>query len=370
MAEIQPFAGLQYRDADLSRVLAPPYDVIPPAYRDELYARDPHNVVRVVLNRTAGRRGVRGSGGDLPAVAGRGRAAAADAAPALYVLEQSFAQSGRTLRRFGLLARFRAEDPERRRHPAPRAHARGGQGGPLARAARHARQLQPDLPDVPGPGGGFATLVARGDRPRRRPRSTPTTAGSGTGCGGSTRPGARRPLPVAPRRSRGLHRRRAPPPRDRAALPRRDRPRGGVDARLLHARSRRRASSSSPTTGSSRRDRRSRRRRGGWRAASALARRPDVAAAVSRGRGLDRALRLRPGRAGARARSWSRPRPGSERLLDRRGPGLPARARHLLPAPRRARAAARRPGRGGELRPLAGRGGGGPGERRAAASPS
>ena len=35
----------------------------------------------------------------------------ADATPAVYVLEQSFAESGRTLRRFGLLARFRAEDP-------------------------------------------------------------------------------------------------------------------------------------------------------------------------------------------------------------------------------------------------------------------
>ena len=33
MAEIQPFAGIQYRAADLSRVLAPPYDVIPPATR-------------------------------------------------------------------------------------------------------------------------------------------------------------------------------------------------------------------------------------------------------------------------------------------------------------------------------------------------
>ena len=54
MAEIQPFAGIQYRAADLSRVLAPPYDVIPPATRDELYARDPHNVVRVVLNREPG----------------------------------------------------------------------------------------------------------------------------------------------------------------------------------------------------------------------------------------------------------------------------------------------------------------------------
>jgi hypothetical protein len=57
LAEIQPFVGIRYRATDLSRVLAPPYDVIPPAYRDELYARDPHNVVRLILNRTPGDRG-------------------------------------------------------------------------------------------------------------------------------------------------------------------------------------------------------------------------------------------------------------------------------------------------------------------------
>ena len=56
MPDIQPFRGLRYRlpDADLAKVLAPPYDVITPAYQEELYARDPRNIVRVVLNRTAG----------------------------------------------------------------------------------------------------------------------------------------------------------------------------------------------------------------------------------------------------------------------------------------------------------------------------
>ena len=56
MPDIQPFRGLRYRvpDADLAKVLAPPYDVITPAYQEELYARDPRNIVRVVLNRTPG----------------------------------------------------------------------------------------------------------------------------------------------------------------------------------------------------------------------------------------------------------------------------------------------------------------------------
>ena len=113
MAEIQPFAGIQYRAADLSRVLAPPYDVIPPATRDELYARDPHNVVRVVLNREPGDARYAEAGATYRRWRAEG-VLQADATPSVYVLEQSFAESARTLRRFGLLARFRAEDPERR----------------------------------------------------------------------------------------------------------------------------------------------------------------------------------------------------------------------------------------------------------------
>jgi uncharacterized protein (DUF1015 family) len=112
LAEIQPFAGIRYRAANLSRVLAPPYDVIPLATRDELYARDPRNIVRVVLNRTAGDEGYAEAGETYRRWLGEG-VLRADATPAVYVLEQTFAEAGRTLRRFGLLARFRAEDPAR-----------------------------------------------------------------------------------------------------------------------------------------------------------------------------------------------------------------------------------------------------------------
>ena len=114
MAEIQPFRALRYRsDVDLRRVLAPPYDVIPPAYRDELLARNERNVVRLILSRTAEDAGY-AEAGETFARWRRGGVLREDASPALYLLEQSFAASGRTLRRFGLVARFRAEDPERR----------------------------------------------------------------------------------------------------------------------------------------------------------------------------------------------------------------------------------------------------------------
>ena len=53
MAEIYPFEGIYYDSAcvPLDRVIAPPYDVLSPAQQDELYERDPHNIVRIMLNR-------------------------------------------------------------------------------------------------------------------------------------------------------------------------------------------------------------------------------------------------------------------------------------------------------------------------------
>lgn len=54
MVAIKPFEAIRY-DAEavgeLSRVLAPPYDVITPARQDELYAQHEANIVRVDLNK-------------------------------------------------------------------------------------------------------------------------------------------------------------------------------------------------------------------------------------------------------------------------------------------------------------------------------
>ena len=54
MATIAPFAAIHYDPARvaLDRVIAPPYDVLSPAQLDELYARDPWNIARLMLNRT------------------------------------------------------------------------------------------------------------------------------------------------------------------------------------------------------------------------------------------------------------------------------------------------------------------------------
>jgi uncharacterized protein (DUF1015 family) len=116
LAEIRPFAGVRYRvpDSELPRVLAPPYDVIPPAYQEALHARDPRNIVRVILNRGAGDGAYDEAGATYRRWLAEG-VLAPDPEPSLYLLEQSFEVDDRRLARVGLLARFRAEDPGTRR---------------------------------------------------------------------------------------------------------------------------------------------------------------------------------------------------------------------------------------------------------------
>jgi uncharacterized protein (DUF1015 family) len=114
--DIQPFRGLRYRvpPQDLAKVLCPPYDVISPAYRDELYARDPRNVVRVVLSRNQGEGAYEEAGATFRGWIAAGLLAP-DPEPSLYLLEQAFEVEGRSYTRWGLLARFRVEDNARGR---------------------------------------------------------------------------------------------------------------------------------------------------------------------------------------------------------------------------------------------------------------
>jgi uncharacterized protein (DUF1015 family) len=54
VAEIRAFSGFRYaldRPEDLSRFVAPPYDMVDGAMVDSLYQKDPHNVVRIIQNK-------------------------------------------------------------------------------------------------------------------------------------------------------------------------------------------------------------------------------------------------------------------------------------------------------------------------------
>ena len=54
MPTVKPFRAVRYNEdkvRDIARVIAPPYDVISKPMQDELYRKDPHNVVRLILNK-------------------------------------------------------------------------------------------------------------------------------------------------------------------------------------------------------------------------------------------------------------------------------------------------------------------------------
>jgi uncharacterized protein (DUF1015 family) len=106
-----PFRGVRYaagRVSGLAEVTSPPYDVIAHDIEDQLIAADPHNVVRLILPRSAA-----GHPAEIYAGAARmlrdwqdGRILVPDAVPGLYVYEQA------------------AQDPAGGGRPA------GGQAGP------------------------------------------------------------------------------------------------------------------------------------------------------------------------------------------------------------------------------------------------
>ncbi len=115
LAEIRPFRGIRYNDeryAELSAVLAPPYDVISPSEHKELLARSDRNVVRLILPEPS------------PGGASKNKYAAAaqyledwlndetliqDRVPAVYLLDQQFESNGERKLRRAVIVRVRAE---------------------------------------------------------------------------------------------------------------------------------------------------------------------------------------------------------------------------------------------------------------------
>jgi uncharacterized protein (DUF1015 family) len=113
VAQIQPFRGIRFSlpDSDLPKFLAPPYDVISKEMQGELLARDPRNIVRVVLNPAQGEGAYTEAAAHYAALKESGTLRE-DPEPVHYLLEQAFAGPRGTLTRFGLMTRFRAENPE------------------------------------------------------------------------------------------------------------------------------------------------------------------------------------------------------------------------------------------------------------------
>jgi uncharacterized protein (DUF1015 family) len=158
--EIQPFRAIRFADrTNLARVLAPPYDVISPAQREQLYERDPRNIVRVILNRVPGDAGYAEAGETLRGWLAEG-VLRREEAPSLYLLEQGFEVGSQAYQRLGLIARFRAEDPERRvilPHEQTRKAAKEDRWRLLQTTRAN---FSPILLMLPDPGARFSALAS------------------------------------------------------------------------------------------------------------------------------------------------------------------------------------------------------------------
>ena len=112
MAEFTPFHGLRYNleKVELSDVLAPPYDVIKGAMRDELVARSEYNVVEVELPVGEGDEKYDQAAKVLQSWRDAGIFVSDDAA--FYVYEQEFQVPGtnETLKRRGVLGALQLEE--------------------------------------------------------------------------------------------------------------------------------------------------------------------------------------------------------------------------------------------------------------------
>jgi uncharacterized protein (DUF1015 family) len=110
MVTIRPFRALHYNQTavgDLSRVIAPPYDVIDEAHRDRLYDSSPYNVIRLILNREPDRYAAAAKAyGDWRAE----KILIHDTEPCLYYYVQDFSlPDGSHCRRAGCITALRLE---------------------------------------------------------------------------------------------------------------------------------------------------------------------------------------------------------------------------------------------------------------------
>ena len=111
MALIRPFAGIHYskkNGRDVSKLIAPPYDVLDESGRDALKAKDPHNIVNIDLPhippKTAGPDVVYEQANQTMRDWLRQGILEKDARRALYPYAQTYDHSGKTYHRRGFIA--------------------------------------------------------------------------------------------------------------------------------------------------------------------------------------------------------------------------------------------------------------------------
>jgi len=124
MPVICPFRGLRYDPAvvgDISKVVAPPYDIIYDEWRDELYERNSHNIIKLIKTKE--------EPGDTEKNNKYNRAKEylnswicdgilkLDEKPSIYVRSETYEINGKTKTRYGFIALLKIEDFGNGVHP-------------------------------------------------------------------------------------------------------------------------------------------------------------------------------------------------------------------------------------------------------------
>ncbi len=116
MAEIEPLRGIRYsKEAvrDFAKVIAPPYDVISPQHREELFAKSPFNAVRIELPGGEGRQRYQNAN-EIYSKWLRDKVLIRDDEPSIYPYYQSFEFEGQRYTRKGFIANLKVEDFDKR----------------------------------------------------------------------------------------------------------------------------------------------------------------------------------------------------------------------------------------------------------------
>jgi uncharacterized protein (DUF1015 family) len=112
MVTLSGFCGYRYNPEIIDNfddVLAPPYDVISPEQRDELYEKSINNVVRVILSKGQGEQKYKNASETFKGWI-KNKVLLRDEQPSLYVYHQVFKENEKTLTRKGFIAAVKLED--------------------------------------------------------------------------------------------------------------------------------------------------------------------------------------------------------------------------------------------------------------------
>lgn len=113
MADVRPFHGIRFNPArvpDVGAALCPPFDIISPEEQSRLYAKSPHNIVRVELTREEGGREKYALAAETMRAWRASGVLMQEPEPAYYAAEHDFTYRGKTMTRLELTAAIRLED--------------------------------------------------------------------------------------------------------------------------------------------------------------------------------------------------------------------------------------------------------------------